>query len=91
MRDQEPTQPDRSHAAPPHADRVLDASGLACPMPLLKAHKALQELASGQVLQVVTTDPSSANDMRAWMNKSGHTLVAQNCARLPYVFYIRKE
>jgi TusA-related sulfurtransferase len=47
-------------------DRILDARGLACPMPIVKSRQALKELAPGQVLKVVATDPGSVKDFQGW-------------------------
>ena len=53
----------------------LDATGLTCPMPLLKAKKALNELAVGDRLRVVATDPGSVRDFRVFAEQSGHLLL----------------
>ncbi len=53
-------------------DQVLDASGLSCPMPLLRTKKAMKELESGQVLQIIGTDPGSKNDLPDYGNKDGN-------------------
>ena len=55
-----------------NADKVVDTSGLSCPMPLLKTKKAMKELSSGQVLQVIGTDPGSKNDIPEFGNKDGN-------------------
>lgn len=54
----------------------LDARGLKCPLPILKVSKALKELAVGAELTVVADDKGFAPDVRAWCDKTGHTLVA---------------
>ena len=51
---------------------VLDATGLNCPMPLLKAKKALNELAGGALLRVIATDPGSVRDFEVFSKQSGH-------------------
>ena len=53
-----------------NADRSLDARGLKCPMPIVKAKKELDALAVGQVLEVVATDPGSVLDFQGWMKTS---------------------
>ena len=58
-------------------DKELDARGLSCPLPILKTKKALNDLASGQVLKVVATDPGSIKDMQAFANQTGNPLVSQ--------------
>ncbi len=54
------------------ADEVLDCKGLSCPMPMLKTKKALQKLSSGQILEVLSTDPGSKNDIPSMCKKEGH-------------------
>lgn len=60
-----------------HIDRDLDARGLNCPLPILKAKKALAELTSGQVLRVVATDAGSVRDFQAFAKQTGNELVEQ--------------
>ncbi|WP_462409421.1 sulfurtransferase TusA family protein [Neobacillus sp. Marseille-QA0830] len=55
--------------------KVLDAKGLACPMPIVKTKKAMDELESGQVLEIHTTDKGAINDLPAWAKSGGHELV----------------
>jgi tRNA 2-thiouridine synthesizing protein A len=72
------------------ADQVLDCSGLACPMPILKTKKAVDALQMGQVLKMIATDPGSVSDMEAWTKKTGHELVESEQAGETYTFYIRR-
>jgi tRNA 2-thiouridine synthesizing protein A len=72
------------------ADQVLDCSGMACPMPILKTKKAVDGLQIGQVLKMIATDPGSESDMNAWTAKTGHELVAHETDGAKYVFYIKK-
>jgi tRNA 2-thiouridine synthesizing protein A len=51
---------------------TLDARGLACPMPVLLAHRRMAELAPGQILRVLTTDPEAPIDLAAWAAEEGH-------------------
>jgi TusA-related sulfurtransferase len=62
---------------PTAADKELDTRGLNCPLPILKAKKALAELASGQVLRVLATDPGSLRDFQAFARQTGHVLLGQ--------------
>jgi tRNA 2-thiouridine synthesizing protein A len=55
--------------------KVLDAKGLACPMPIVKTKKAMNELESGQILEIHTTDKGAKNDLPAWAKSGGHELV----------------
>lgn len=58
-----------------NADKILDAKGLACPMPIVKTKKAINELSSGQVLEIHTTDKGAKNDLSAWVKSGGHELL----------------
>ncbi|KKO52338.1 sulfurtransferase TusA family protein [Paenibacillus sp. DMB20] len=58
-----------------NADKILDAKGLACPMPIMKTKKAMNELETGQVLEIHTTDQGAKNDLSAWAKSSGHELL----------------
>lgn len=71
-------------------DQVLDCSGLACPMPILKTKKSVDGLQVGQVLKMVATDPGSVNDVSAWARTTGQTLLASEQEGGKYVFYIQK-
>lgn len=59
------------------ADKEIDTRGLNCPLPILKAKKALADLTSGQVLKVLATDPGSLRDFQAFARQTGHTLLGQ--------------
>ena len=72
-------------------DRELDARGLSCPLPILKTKKSLNEIASGQVLKVVATDPGSIKDMQAFANQTGHALLSSAEEDKTFVFYIKKK
>jgi tRNA 2-thiouridine synthesizing protein A len=71
--------------------KELDARGLSCPLPILKTKKALNDLASGDVLRVVATDPGSVKDMQAFSNQTGHLLLASLEENRTFVFYMRKK
>jgi tRNA 2-thiouridine synthesizing protein A len=72
------------------ADQVLDAKGLNCPLPILKAKKALKSLADGNTLEVISTDPGSVADFAAFCRTTGNELVEQNEADGIYTYLIRK-
>ncbi|MEI2362538.1 sulfurtransferase TusA family protein [Priestia megaterium] len=55
--------------------KVLDAKGLACPMPIVKTKKAMNELEAGQVLEIHATDKGAKNDLAAWAKSGGHDLL----------------
>lgn len=61
----------------PHVDLHIDASGLTCPLPILRTKKALAQLDSGQVLSVLTTDSHALRDFQAFSKQTGNTLLAQ--------------
>ncbi|MDR0588036.1 MAG: sulfurtransferase TusA family protein [Burkholderiales bacterium] len=58
-------------------DREIDACGLTCPLPILRARKALSEMSSGQILRVLSTDVAGAQDFASFAAQTGNTLVAQ--------------
>ncbi|WHZ00577.1 sulfurtransferase TusA family protein [Neobacillus sp. YX16] len=57
--------------------KLVDAKGLACPMPIVKTKKAIGELMSGQILEVHSTDKGAKNDLSAWTKSGGHELLNQ--------------
>jgi tRNA 2-thiouridine synthesizing protein A len=71
------------------ADKVLDAKGLSCPMPVLKAQKLLKTMAKDQILEVQTTDSSSVSDFKAFCEATKHTLVSQTDTGGVFTFQIR--
>lgn len=71
-------------------DRLLDASGLYCPLPLLKAKQALAGLAPGQLLEVRSTDAGSWRDMASFIEQSAHTLEGREQRDSVYIYWIRK-
>jgi tRNA 2-thiouridine synthesizing protein A len=71
-------------------DKEFDASGLACPLPIVKTKKSLADMASGQVLRVVATDPGSVADMQAFTETTGHQLLSSGTENNKYVFLIKK-
>jgi tRNA 2-thiouridine synthesizing protein A len=73
-----------------HFDQELDASGLACPLPIVKTKKALATLASGQVLRVISTDAGSVADMPTFAEQMGHALLSSSEEAGRYVFWLRK-
>ena len=72
-------------------DKELDARGLSCPLPILKTKKSLNELASGQVLKVVATDPGSVKDFDAFANQTGHMLLSSTQQDREFIFYMKKK
>ncbi|ADU29592.1 sulfurtransferase TusA family protein [Evansella cellulosilytica] len=58
-----------------NADKLLDAKGLACPMPIVRTKKMMEQLDTGQVLEIHATDKGAKNDLTAWAKSGGHELV----------------
>ncbi len=71
-------------------DQELDASGLLCPLPVLKARKRLKAMAPGAVLRLVATDPAAVIDVPHFCAEQGHELVAVEEGEAARVFYLRK-
>lgn len=72
-------------------DKDLDTRGLNCPLPVLRTKKALAEMASGQVLRIVATDPGSVKDFQAFSKQTGNNLLSQTEAGSEFVFFMRKK
>ncbi|MBU1215673.1 MAG: sulfurtransferase TusA family protein [Gammaproteobacteria bacterium] len=71
-------------------DKELNARGLSCPLPIVKTKKALVDMASGQILKVISTDTGSVKDMAAFAEQTGNALVAQEEVGGEFVFYMKK-
>jgi len=72
-------------------ETILDVKGLTCPLPVLKANKALRSMAAGARLTVLATDPASVPDFNAFCRETGHALVAFSEDQGSYRFVIRKR
>jgi tRNA 2-thiouridine synthesizing protein A len=72
-------------------DITLDTRGLRCPLPVLRARKAMQRVAPGEVLLVLATDPGTVRDFDAFCAATGHELVEQSAQAGEYRFRIRKK
>lgn len=70
--------------------KVLDAKGLACPMPIVRTRKEMKELEAGQVLEVHTTDKGSIADISAWAASTGNELIKQEESNGIFKFWIKK-
>lgn len=73
-----------------NSEKILDAKGLACPMPIVKTKKAMNELQSGQVLEIHATDKGSKKDLAAWAKSGGHELVNDTEENGVLKFWIKK-
>ena len=72
-------------------DKEIDTRGLNCPLPILKAKKALAELDSGQVLKVVSTDAGSVRDFQAFAQQTGNELIEQLTQDVDYIHVLRRR
>jgi tRNA 2-thiouridine synthesizing protein A len=72
-------------------DKELDARGLNCPLPILKAKKALTEMTTGQVLRIVATDPGSVKDFEAFSKQTGNQLLSQSTTDKEFTFLMKKK
>jgi TusA-related sulfurtransferase len=74
-----------------NAQKELDTRGLNCPLPILKAKKALAEMGSGEVLKVLATDPGSVRDFQAFARQTGNELVEQSSNGDEFVHFLRRR
>ncbi len=72
-------------------DKELNTRGMNCPLPILKTKKALVDMATGQILKMISTDCGSVKDMQAFANQTGNTLVSQSEENGEYIFYMQKK
>jgi tRNA 2-thiouridine synthesizing protein A len=71
-------------------DRRIDCTGLFCPMPIVKTREAIRQIASGQLLEMLSDDPASEADMKSWARITGHQLVAVEREGGVFRFVVRK-
>jgi tRNA 2-thiouridine synthesizing protein A len=71
-------------------DKFLDTSGLLCPEPVMLLHKAVREMQSGEVIEVLATDPSTQRDIPKFCQFLGHELITREQREASYVYWIRK-
>jgi tRNA 2-thiouridine synthesizing protein A len=72
-------------------DKELDARGLNCPLPILRAKKALTDMHSGQVLKIIATDPGSVKDFQAFSKQTGNELLSQGEANREFTFFMKRK
>ncbi|MBM7602750.1 TusA-related sulfurtransferase [Metabacillus crassostreae] len=72
-------------------DKVLDAKGLACPMPIVKTNNAMKELEAGQILEIHVTDKGAKNDLTAWAKTGGHEFLKHEEEDHVLKFWIKKR
>ncbi|MFT3666351.1 sulfurtransferase TusA family protein [Piscinibacter sp.] len=73
------------------AQKEIDTRGLNCPLPILKAKKALADMQSGEILKVVATDPGSVRDFQAFARQTGNELVEQSAANDEFTHFLRRR
>ena len=76
---------------PMNIDKELDTRGLNCPLPILKAKKALADMTSGQLLKVVSTDAGSTRDFQAFAKQTGNDLVEQQTVGTDYIHVLKRR
>ena len=72
-------------------DKELDARGLNCPLPILRAKKALGEMTSGEVLRILATDPGAVKDFQAFAKQTGNDLLSHSEADKEFTFFMKKK
>jgi tRNA 2-thiouridine synthesizing protein A len=73
------------------ASKEIDTRGLNCPLPILKAKKALSDMNAGDVLKVVATDPGSMRDFQAFARQTGHELMEQSTQGSEFIHFLRRR
>ena len=81
---------DNSGSNMPDFDTLLDTSGLYCPEPVMLLHGAVRDVATGQVIKVVATDPSTERDIPKFCQFLDHELIAQYQQGEAYIYFIRR-
>ncbi len=72
-------------------DKELDARGLNCPLPILRAKKALTDMQSGQILKIIATDPGSVKDFQAFSKQTGNELLSHGEAQKEFTFFMKRK
>lgn len=73
------------------ANVVVDTKGMACPMPIVKAKKALDLLQTGEIMKVISTDKGSLQDFQAWVKGTNHELMNHEEANGVFTFFVKKQ
>jgi TusA-related sulfurtransferase len=73
------------------AHKEIDTRGLNCPLPILRAKKALADMTTGQVLKVVSTDPGSNRDFQAFCKQTGNDLLGQQTVGKDYIHFLKRR
>jgi len=72
-------------------DKELDARGLNCPLPILRAKKSLNDMQSGHVLKIIATDPGSVKDFQAFAKQTGNELLSSAEGQKEYTFFMKRK
>ena len=72
------------------SDKVLDCTGLLCPIPVIKASQAIKEVEVGQILHMIATDPGAPPDMDAWARQTGHEIVDTTEEDGKFLFWFKR-
>ncbi len=72
-------------------DQKLDCSWLVCPLPIIRTKQSIDKLTAGQVLEMISTDPGSVADMKAWSNRTGNPLLSHREDDGKYIFLVQKD
>jgi tRNA 2-thiouridine synthesizing protein A len=72
-------------------DKELDARGLNCPLPILRAKKALTEMSAGQILRILATDPGALKDFQSFSKQTGNELLEHSEANNEFTFFMKKR
>ena len=73
------------------ASKEIDTRGLNCPLPILRAKKALSDMSTGQVLKIVATDPGSMRDFQAFSKQTGNELLAQHTIDREFIHFVKRR
>ncbi len=71
--------------------KEVDTRGMACPLPILKAKRALSEVSSGELVRVVATDPVSVSDFQVFARQTGHDLIEQSNTAEEFIHILRRR
>lgn len=72
-------------------DKELDARGLSCPLPILRAKKALTDMTTGQILKILATDPGAVKDFQAFSKQTGNELLSSDTADKEFIFFMKRK
>lgn len=75
---------------PEKIDVHLDCRGMSCPLPILKTKKQINGMETGQIIEVISTDPGSESDFKGWSKQTGHPLLFNEQIKEDYFYYIQK-